>query len=102
MLRKRSLLVNAIIEAANHLKRMKVTPKEIMDGLIFPTEAYSRPGSKKLIDAIKNEDLETVKKMITKDKYLLYIHVGDRYDRIVQRQADSTSLGGQKKPTPDC
>lgn len=54
---------------------MKVTPKEIMDGLIFPMEAYSRPGSHKLIQAIKRSDFETVQKLITKDKYLLYIHV---------------------------
>ena len=54
---------------------MKVTPKEIMDGLIFPVEAYSRPGSKELIGAIKKSDVNTVKKLISKDRYLLYIHV---------------------------
>ena len=73
--RKKCLLINAIIEAASYLKQMKVCPQEIMDGLIFPVESYSRPGSRKLINAIKNEDLNTVKRLIAKDRYLLYIHV---------------------------
>ena len=54
---------------------MKVTPKEIMNGLIFPFEAYSRVGSRRLIKAIKDGDFQTVQKLITKDRYLLFVHV---------------------------
>ncbi|CAI2386704.1 unnamed protein product [Moneuplotes crassus] len=72
--RKKALLVNAIIEAASNLKRMKVTPKEIMDGIIFPFEAYSRPGSRMMIRAVKEGNLEMMKKLVAKDRYLMYIH----------------------------
>jgi len=54
---------------------MKVTPKEIMDGLVFPFKAYSRPGSVTLIKSIKEGDFEKVRALISRDKYLLYIHV---------------------------
>jgi len=53
---------------------MKVTPNEIMNGIIFPFMAYSRPGSRKIIKAIKDGDFDIVKKLIVKDRYLLYIH----------------------------
>lgn len=95
--RKKALLINAIIEAASNLKRMKVTPKEIMDGIIFPFEAYSRPGSKQMIRAIKNGNLQEVKDLISKDRYLMYIHVRFPLVNIVKCQTNSPPLGSQKK-----
>ena len=73
-MRKRSLIIQAIIDAAASLKRMRISAKEILDGLIFPSQPFSRNGSKTVINAIKREDPDTVRKMIDKDKYLLYIH----------------------------
>lgn len=80
--------------------RMKVTPKEIMEGLIFPVEAYSRRGSKEIINAIKRGDINTVKKLVARDKYLLYIHVrlAVLIMFIVQRQTNPSSLGSKTEP----
>lgn len=75
LLKLQIILNKCVLRSFYYAIRMKVTPTEIMEGLIFPIEAYNRPGSRKLINAIKNDDLETVKKLITWDKYLLHIHV---------------------------
>ena len=50
--RKKGLLVQAIIDAANHLRQMRVSPQEILDGLIFPNEPFNRQLSKELLSKL--------------------------------------------------
>ena len=61
-----------VISCSRHMERMKLTPLEIVRKCVFPAFAYSRIGSRDLINAAKSGDVQYAEGLLQKNRYLVY------------------------------
>lgn len=80
-----------LLETLNSLKRMKLTPRIVINEPVFTAEPYGRADSQRLFQAIKAGNIKVVKKLLAKNRYLIHdfdnihqkpLHWAARYEKL--------------------
>jgi hypothetical protein len=69
---KRKRLMNLLKNCLCKLRKLNLTPAELLQDKPFPTKPLERPLSQQFIDAARRGELSKLQSMISLDRYLVY------------------------------